>query len=171
MVSLKSKTMKTLLTLSLMLLSLGIYAQGPYKSLEECKYDTLQYVAYNFEQNQSRYVGKSMQVLLDEIDIPLMTKYMIISDTGPYAGNKVRNIRLFYSIPLNSYKGIEKEVYTATISFDSSTYSYTRKEFMHKFTDEEGDIVWSEELYHFLKNYKIRKMWVNKYPMDEYRVY
>lgn len=149
--------MKPLLLLLFVLLHLTMSAQGPYKTLQECKNDTLQYVAYNFEQNKSRYIGKKMQFLLDEIDIPLMTKDIMLGDTGPWAGNKIRDLNLHYFPILGSYKHLGKTIYTVTISFHPSSYSHTIQEFENRFIDEEGFIVpWGEPLYQFFKEYKIR---------------
>lgn len=160
--------MKTLITLLFVLFQLTISAQGVYKTLQECKNDTLQYIAYNFEQNKTRYIGKKMQVLLDEIDIPLMTKYLLVGDTGPWAGNKVRNLSLHYFPILTTYKNIGKIVYSVHVSFDSSTYSHNIDDFDTKFRDEEGDIApWNDQLYQFFKDYKIKDIWVRKLPMDE----
>lgn len=160
--------MKPLLLLLFVLLHQTIYAQGPYKTLQECKNDTLQYVAYNFEQNESRYIGKSMQFLLDEIDIPLMTKFIMIGDTGPWAGNKINNLSLHYFPILLSYKKTGKVVYTVSILFDPTSYNHTRKEYQSLFLDEEGDSVpWNDQLYQFFKDYKIKDIHVHKYPMDE----
>lgn len=160
--------MKPLLLLLFVLLHLAMYGQGPYKTLQECKNDTLQYVAYNFEQNKSRYIGKKMQFLLDEIDIPLMTKYLMVGDTGPWAGNKIRNLHLNYFPILLTYKNIGKIVYSVKIYFEPSTYSHTYEEFKAISLDEEGeDVPWNDELYQFFKDYKIKNIRVNKYPMDE----
>lgn len=160
--------MKTLITLLFVLFQLTISAQGPYKTLQECKNDTLQYIAYNFEQNKSRYIGKKMQVLLDEIDIPLMTKFIMIGDTGPWAGNKIRELSLHYFPILTNYEKIGKIVYTVNVTFDPSTYSYTEEDFNKRFLDEEGETVpWNNDLYQFFKDYRIKGICVHKYPRDE----
>ena len=77
------KMIKILVTLFLLLESL--YVPGAnYKSLEQCKNDTITYVKNNFKENKSRYVGKPMKFLLDEIDLEMMTNDFYTSATGPY---------------------------------------------------------------------------------------
>ena len=65
--------MKTLFLLLLFLVfHLVNLGQGRYVSLKKCKNDTLQYALINFEQNKQRYIGKSMEMLLKELDFKIM---------------------------------------------------------------------------------------------------
>ena len=142
--------------------SLNSHAQGKYKSLKKCGKDTLTYVKYNFHDNKQRYIGKSMQFIMDEWESFLTYNY-IATETGPWAPEEIRRkvngLDLDYLLPheMTYYEKINKEYYSVLIIFNVPPYTRDYWEFERVSMDENRNFLfWSEKQYNFFKDYTIK---------------
>lgn len=156
--------MKTILFIITLLacMNSNAYSQENYKSLEECGNDTLTYVKYNFHDNKQRYIGKSMQFIMDEWESFITYSY-IATETGPWAPEEIRRkvdgLYLSYLLPHEEtyYEKTNKEYYDVLILFNAPPYVHDYIEFERVSMDENRNfLLWSEKQYNFFKDYTIK---------------
>ena len=88
--------MKTLITIMLIFAGLigGSQQRSKtmgYKIMEECDYDTLQYLVANFRDNKQQYIGGKMEILLNDLEFEIedfgsLTNSRIDTFTGLFIG-------------------------------------------------------------------------------------
>lgn len=163
--------MKRILFFSFLFLELSsVFAQKPYRSLEECENDTIRYVLYNFQENKERYIGKTMQFVFDEIDMPLMTHIFFPGSTFPMPEEErmLEGLSLSYycHYKMMRYNKLKKTYYYVSFSFRKP---YTRsdqewKDFQKATAlSEDDDAPWGEAHYNFFKDCVIDEVYVTKY--------
>lgn len=163
--------MKPLFLFVFMALSCGVFAQGPYKSLAECQNDTIRYVLYNFSENKERYIGKRMEFMLNEVDIRMLSKQIIVSDTGPHVRdaslrNKIDGLKFRYLCYCQWKK--QPVAYQIAISFERLPNNHSWDEFDDRFLDEEGYIIpWNDEMADFFKDFIVENIYVRKFVYGE----
>ena len=146
------------------------FGQKDYKTLKQCNNDTLAYVIYNFEENQSRYIGKTMKFLLKEMDIPLMARAFGVMPTSDSAGpteswNKIKGI-WFYYLPfyiMDQYDMKKRFYLVVHIYFKLPPYLNSFEEFSCL---KKRNRTWNSDHYHFFKDYEISEIMVLRCPMD-----
>lgn len=119
--------MKTLITIMLIIASLlgGSLQQSKtvgYKSLAECNNDTLQYILANFGDNKEQYIGKKVEVLLNDLEFE-------IEDFLPMTNSwtdTITGLMIWYLTPLEQHNTLlqGKPVYGLSIDFKTSPHTY-----------------------------------------------
>lgn len=164
--------MKTYLFLILLsVASLTAEAQGAkYKSLEECKNDTLSYINYNFYENKNRYIGKTMQFFMDEANMKLITKSFYIGGTGPFTPIEIRSkingifFEYLYDAESEHRDILHIPYYTICINFKVPPYTHAEEEFnalCNKVENPKTEYVsWGTPFYNFFKDYIIEDIYI-----------
>lgn len=166
--------MKTIVLIISIFVGIQVFAQnGEYKSLEQCKNDTITYVKYNFKENKSRYVGKPMKFLLDEIDLEMMTNDFYTSATGPYVTadhqSKINGLFLCYLqyFEVENYETDKRLFYVVLITFQVPPYTHDDEEFWaltNKY--DEDDFSWRPDFYDLFKEYVVKDIILHEYHKD-----
>jgi len=150
-----------LITVTLCMTMLSTYAQSRYYTMDECNNDTLKYIEKNYEQNKARYIGKTLQVLLDESELKF--EEFIPAKFSPW----VRDKSLIGKLELISFP-IYYSIYMYDIYiYIDAPYTLTWEAAM----DLEGDESepWGPKYYNFYKGIKIKDIYTYK-EKDGHRI-
>ena len=145
---------KILITLVIGIITLNIYAQNQYYTMAQCNNDPLKYIEKNYEQNKARYIGKTLQVLLDESE--LRFEEFVPGKFSPWVRDKslIGKIKdLSLTVYFSEYQ------YHIYIYIDAP-YTLTWRAAM----DLEGDECepWGPKYYNFYKGIKIKDIYIHK---------
>ncbi|MFA7492771.1 MAG: hypothetical protein WCZ43_04560 [Proteiniphilum sp.] len=144
---------KIALFLILLLLFCRLSAQNelPYKPFEAFNNDTLAFMDYNFRQRAEYYKGKTVGKVLEDISLPIksFTRYMrgntticvIVNADSVYREFKSNYIRIFLQTPVESRKLVKL------------------------MGGNPNSMIWTPEIYEFLKNEKVKSVWPNHYRL------
>ena len=152
--------MKTIfITLLLSIASLSIYSQNRYYTMKECNNDTLKYIEKNYEQNKVRYIGKTLQVLLDESELKF--EEFVPGKFSPW----VRDKSLIGKIKDLSFTIYFKEYQYHIYIYVDAPYTLRWEVAM----DLEGDECesWGPKYYSFYKDIKIKDIYIHKQKNGE----
>ena len=145
---------KIFITLLISIVSLCVYSQNQYYTMAQCNNDPLKYIEKNYEQNKARYIGKTLQVLLDESELKF--EEFFPGEFSPW----VRDKSLIGKIEFIIFP-IYYALYTYNIYiYIDAPYTLTWRAAM----DLEGDECepWSPKYYNFYKGIKIKDISINK---------
>jgi len=148
-----------------LLLSTGqLWAQKqmPYKSAATFNGDTLRYLEYNYAIRNEQYKGKTVEVILKELEYPVL----YVSGTcrsGLDNSNMISQlIALRFGIRQIGNEPSELEDYDITIFFENSPAFDEYKE-VSEFSAENPFPVLSQKLYNFIKDLRISSVSSNSF--------
>ena len=74
-------------------------AQSPHRPLSEFGTDTIRYMRANFEENKSRYIGRPLGLLLDDLDVKIVGFRVdyTIWDPGEVSG-MINGLAVYYNL-------------------------------------------------------------------------
>ena len=157
----------------LLILSLAAFAargQSEHFTLAECGNDTLKYIEWNYEDNYERYVGQTVDSLLQECQLRLgriVPDIFVLAEGGsdPREGKVIGVFFKFYQ---------DEFEYTILLSF-SPPYTYSKEDFRQyeSYGDAKKLPVWNEYFHYFFKDYTIERIRIYKQqfgmPIKNYR--
>ena len=153
------KTTNFILSALFLLLSLGeLWAQQqkPYRPAATFKGDTLAYLEYNYYKRQAQYRGKAVEVVLKELEYP------VIYVAGTYRdGSPSQLIRLTLGIRQEGKESSGWSDYYIIIGFANPPDGEEYREASGSSMDNSSP-AFSQKLYDFLKDLKISKISSNK---------
>ena len=149
-----------LFALFLLLSSGQLWAQEqkPYKSAATFKGDTLRYLEYNYAIRSEQYKGKTVEVILKELEYP------VIYVTGMYqsGGGPSRLAGLYFIIRQMMKESSETQDYYILIRFENPPILDEYDEASGR-TNDNPFPVFSQKLYSFIKDLKISSVSSNTF--------
>lgn len=119
--------MKTFITIMFIIAGLigGSQQQSKtvgYKSLAECNNDTLQYILTNFGDNKEQYIGKKVEVLLNDLEFE-------IEDFLPMTNSwtdTITGLIIWPLTPIEKHNTLlqGKPIYSVAVDFKTSPHTY-----------------------------------------------
>lgn len=160
--------MKKLLFLTTMMFAvLAATAQGRYYTLTECGNDPLKYIERNYEDNGTRYKGKTVAEFIEECELELrdFVPYDIQKGEGGYDPDNGKLHGVAFDICKDNY------LYIFTLWFNRP-YTYSIDDY-YRIADKDFDEFWQDKFYQFFKDYTIDDISILKRkdgkPIKNYR--
>lgn len=144
----------TILSIVLSLISLLSYSRTKHYSMIECGSDPLKYIEMNYEDNDKRYIGKTIKMFIDECALKFDEFYPV--ECSPWADDQ----SLFGKIEcldfILSYQNYE---YTLSV-YLNSPQKYSKKEV--SILEDKDESIWNDALYNYFKDATIKRFDIYK---------
>lgn len=141
-------------SIALCLISVLSYSQTKHYSLTECNNDPLKYIEKNYEDNGTRYVGKTIRMFIDECGLNLHEFYPV--ECSPWADDQT----LFGKIEALKFRiRYQNYEYDIRIYLDSPE-KYSEKEVSD--LEDEDECIWNDALYNYFKDATIKRFFIHK---------
>lgn len=144
----------TILSIALSLISLLSYSQTKHYSMIQCGSDPLKYIEMNYEDNDKRYIGKTIKMFIDECALKFDVFYPV--ECSPWADDQTLFGKIEVLKFIISYDCYE---YTVRIYLDSPQ-KYSKKEV--KPLKDKDKSIWNDALYNYFKDATIKRILIYK---------
>ncbi|MDR2148657.1 MAG: hypothetical protein LBE91_19625 [Tannerella sp.] len=132
----------------------------PYRPAASFNGDTLRYLDYNYRMRGEQYVGKTVGEILEELEYPVL----YIADAGLRSSPSSPTVVYYLSLSVRQIgkKASELKDYYIVVRFENPPTSAEYRK-ASEFRNENGDPVFTQKLYDFLKDRKVTGIGVNPY--------